>query len=219
MTHPHETIRRWRVSNSRQAHELADCCLPSCQDYPSLPPPHLTLRDCPEIDRFTTPRARPGVSRRSPAAYLQPARPAQMPSRWRDVSPPWLRNGDMFASAPPVPAGMPAMRHPIRLPWSCWHDGGRRARRCRPGADRAQQSSTVAGAAPVADPPPRTSGTRYRWPQGGIDLACQTVPRALADTLPGRGPAGLAALIEGPATLILSTMTRGFCCGECRTRG
>ena len=38
----------------------------------------------------------------------------------------------------------------------------------------------------------RASRTRYRWPRVAADLACQAVPRALADTLPGPGPAGLA---------------------------
>ena len=66
---------------------------------------------------------------------------------------------------------------------------------------------------------PRVKDAVPLAPVVAADLACQTVPRALADTLPGRGPAGLAALIEGPATLILSTMKRGFRCGECRTRG
>ena len=54
------------------------------------------------------------MSPRSPAAYLQPARARGDAQQAAGVSPPGLRNGDMFASAPPVPAGMLAMRHPIR---------------------------------------------------------------------------------------------------------
>ena len=45
----------------------------------------------------------------------------------------------------------------------------------------------------------RASRTRQRWPRVAADLACQTVPRALADTLPGRGPAGLARLARAQA--------------------
>jgi len=112
----------------------------------------------------------------------------------------------MFASAPPVPAGMPAMRHPIRLApelLARW----RPARtplpaRCWPRSARLNGRRRGTGGGPSA----RTSRTRYRWPRVAADVACQTVPRALADTLPGRGPAGLAALIEGPATLILSAV-------------
>jgi hypothetical protein len=44
----------------------------------------------------------------------------------------------MLASVPPVPGGMLAMWHPIRLTRRYWHDGGRRVRRCQPDADRAQ---------------------------------------------------------------------------------
>ena len=49
----------------------------------------------------------------------------------------------------------------------------------------------------MVDPAPARQGLG-RWPRVAADLACQTVPRALADTLPGRGPAGLTRLAAPP---------------------
>ena len=176
-----------------------------------------------------------GVSRRSLAAYLSPPGPRRCPV---GGGPSRLQGcGTVTCSPARRPYRPECWPCGIRSGWPrrCWHDGGRRARRCRLGADRAQQGSTVAGAAAVADPPPARQGRGTAGPRWWPPIWRARPYRALADTLPGRGPAearparagrsqrrfpaGLAALIEGPATLILSTTTRGFHFGECRARG
>jgi hypothetical protein len=107
----------------------------------------------------------PGVRRRSLAAYLSPPGPCRCsvgggPSRLQGC-------GTVTCSPARRPYRPECWPCGIRSGWPrrCWHDGGRRARRCRLGADRAQQGSTVAGAAAVADPPPARQGRGTAGPQ------------------------------------------------------
>lgn len=103
-------------------------------------PPTLSVTVRKSIDLQHRERAR-GVSRRSSAAYLQPARPAQVPSRCGTSH---LHGCGPVTCSPARRPYRPECR-PCGIrsgwPWRCWHDGGRRARRGRPGADRAQQGS------------------------------------------------------------------------------
>jgi hypothetical protein len=105
----------------------------------------------------------------------------------------------MVASAPPVPGGMLAIRHPIRgAPGAA----GTMAASMHAAAGQvltAQQASTVAGAAAMADPAPAPPKTRSGWPGAAADAGVPERTVAVAGTPPGRGPGRPEPARHGPA--------------------